>query len=92
MSEFHGDLLIGGSTLRKLHGELEVEQPLSGSRNWSFVGRLDVPNQQAKGLQLERQYLLKLSDGREGLIQLISLTPLEEGLLAKFRPCARRSS
>ena len=90
MSEFQGDLLIGGSTLRSLRGELEDERPLSGSQDWSFVGRLDVPNRQASSLQLERQYLLKLSDGREGLIQLISLTPLANGLLARFRPCLRR--
>jgi hypothetical protein len=85
MHAFDGDLLIGGMALRDLHGELEQEQA-SDLRDWLFAGRVHVPPHQGKQLELERRYLLKLKDGREGLVELTRLSAGDGDLIADFRP------
>jgi hypothetical protein len=90
MHAFDGDLLIGGVSLRDLHGELEQQEQASDSRDWLLAGQMHVPPDQGKQLELERQYLLKLKDGREGLVELTRLWPGDGELLADFRPRTAR--
>jgi hypothetical protein len=90
MHAFHrGELLIGGMALRHLHGELEREEPTTNSTNWLLSGKLHVPAREGTQLELERQYLLRIEDGREGLVELTSLAPANNDMEASFRPRAR---
>jgi hypothetical protein len=82
----HGELLIGGMALRHLHGELEQEEPLTDSSCWRLAGKLRVSPQHQNQLELQRQYLLKIDDGREGLVELTSVTQSDNALEADFRP------
>jgi hypothetical protein len=82
----HGELLIGGMALRHLHGELEQEEPLTDSSCWRLAGKLRVSPQHQSQLELQRQYLLKIDDGREGLVELTSVTQSDDALEADFRP------
>jgi hypothetical protein len=83
-----GELLIGGMALRQLHGELEREEPTRNSSAWLLSGKLRLAAQHGTQLELERQYLLRIDDGREGLVELTSLTDDDGDLLADFRPRA----
>jgi hypothetical protein len=82
----HGELLIGGMALRHLQGELEKEELAVNSSAWLLAGKLRLSSQHGGQLELERQYLLRIDDGREGLVELTSLTSSESDLLADFRP------
>jgi hypothetical protein len=86
----HGELLIGGMALRHLQGELERMEPATNSTAWLLAGKLRLSSQHGGQLELERQYLLRIDDGREGLVELISLRSDESDgdLLADFRPRA----
>jgi hypothetical protein len=84
-----GELLIGGMALRQLQGELESEEPAGNSSAWLLSGKLRVSAQHGSQLELERQYLLRIDDGREGLVELTSLTSTDGNLLADFRPRSR---
>ena len=86
-----GELLIGGMALRQLHGELEREEPTRNSSAWLLSGRLRFSAQHGGQLELERQYLLRIDDGREGLVELTSLTSTDGDLQADFRPRAMKS-
>ena len=86
MHVFEGDLLIGGLALKKLHGELQQEEQVSNSHDWLLAGRMRLSSQQAEKLRLERRYLLMLSDGREGLVELTRLSLADGDLLADFKP------
>ncbi|HTQ39853.1 MAG TPA: hypothetical protein VMJ32_12565 [Pirellulales bacterium] len=81
-----GELLIGGLALRQLHGELDREEPALNSSAWLLSGKLRLSAQHGSQLELERQYLLRIDDGREGLVELTSLTPADGDLEADFRP------
>jgi hypothetical protein len=83
-----GELLIGGMALRQLHGELEREEPARDSSAWLLSGRLRFAAQHGGQLELERQYLLRIDDGREGLVELTSLTSTDGDWQADFRPRA----
>ncbi len=82
----HGELLIGGMALRHLHGELMREEPAANSHSWLLYGQLHVSVNHGSQLELRRQYLLRIDDGREGIVELTSLTPAGGDLLADFRP------
>ncbi len=84
----HGELLIGGMALRQLQGELDREEPARDSSAWLLSGKLRLSSRHGGQLELERQYLLRIDDGREGLVELTSLQPNENDghLLADFRP------
>jgi len=82
----HGELLIGGLALRHVRGELEREEALTDSSCWLLSGKLKVSEQHQDQLELARQYLLRVDDGREGLVELTSVTESDEGLEADFRP------
>jgi hypothetical protein len=84
----HGELLIGGMALRHLQGELEKEEPTRNSSAWLLAGKLRLSSQHGGQLELERQYLLRIDDGREGLVELTSLKDSDGDLLADFRPRA----
>jgi hypothetical protein len=87
MQAFHrGELLIGGMALRQLHGELEREEQTTNCNSWLLSGRLHVSPQDGNQLELERQYLLRVDDGREGLVELTNLQQADGDLLADFRP------
>lgn len=86
MQEFHGELLIGGMTLHHVAGELAEEEPECDSHNWRLAGQLRLPAQLELHLQLDRDYLLQLADGRAGHVVLTRLAPETDHLLAEFRP------
>lgn len=91
MPAFHqGELLIGGMALRHLHGEIEREEPANNSSTWLLSGRLRFSSEDGGRLELQRQYLLRIDDGREGLVELTSMSANDGDLLANFRPRARR--
>jgi len=87
----HGELLIGGMALRQLCGELERQEPAVNSTNWLLSGRLRFPTEHESHLELQRQYLLRMEDGREGLVELTRLAPSNGDLLADFRPRSTRT-
>jgi hypothetical protein len=84
----HGELLIGGMALRHLQGELERLEPAVNSSAWLLAGKLRLSSEHGGQLELQRQYLLRLDDGREGLVELTSLKSSENdgNLLADFQP------
>ena len=84
----HGELLIGGMALRHLQGELEREEPARDSSAWLLAGKLRLSSRHGCQLELERQYLLRIDDGREGIVELTSLKSDDSAgdLLADFRP------
>ena len=87
MPAFHqGELLIGGMALRHLHGEIEREERSASSSTWLLSGRLHFSSDDGGRLELERQYLLRIDDGREGLVELTSMSANDGDLLADFRP------
>ena len=90
MYDSRGDLLIGGMRLRHLQCSVEDEQPTGDSTDWLLAGHLHLTPQYQQQLRLERQYLLQLEDGREGLIEIVEFTPGEEEVLAGFRPLAKK--
>jgi hypothetical protein len=49
-------------------------------------GRLHFSSKDGGQLELERQYLLRIDDGREGLVELTSMSTSEGDLSADFRP------
>jgi hypothetical protein len=90
----HGELLIGGMALRQLQGELDKEEPARDSSAWLLSGKLRFSSRHGGQLELERQYLLRIDDGREGLVELTSLKSEDNDgeLLADFRPKAATQS
>lgn len=70
MSEFHGNLLIGGMTLKNLSGTLD-EDPLSENARWH--GELSIEPQQFELIQPGRPYRLELEDGRAAKIVILQV-------------------
>jgi len=91
MQPFHnGELLIGGMALRHLHGKLEQEEPLTDSKSWRLAGKMTVAREHQHQLEVQRQYLLRVDDGREGIVELTRLQESVEGLEADFHPTQPR--
>jgi hypothetical protein len=85
MREFDGNLLIGGMTLKHLHGELQEEARAQGSRDWLLTGRLSITPHERPLLELHRTYRLELEDGRAGQVILSRIEPVDaEHLLVEF--------
>jgi hypothetical protein len=84
----HGELLIGGMALRHLQGELDRLEPAINSSAWLLAGKLRLSSEHGGQLELQRQYLLRIDDGREGLVELTNLSSSESdgNLLADFQP------
>ena len=68
MQKFHGDLLIGGLAIRHLEGTL-VEGASAQQREWS--GQFQLESSQEEVLEIGRQYLLMLDDGRNAEVMVI---------------------
>jgi hypothetical protein len=65
MSKIHGRLLIGGMTLKDLHGVVELKSDC-GCAEW--CGHLLVEPHLKDFLEPRRPYRLELDDGRSGQI------------------------
>jgi hypothetical protein len=85
MREFHGDLLIGGLAIRHLHGRLE-EGESTGDKRWS--GQFEIEPSQEEVLEIGRQYLLMLEDGRnaEVMVTQVHPEPAEQAVVCEFEP------
>jgi hypothetical protein len=81
-----GELLIGGMALRQLQGKLEQQEQATNSTTWLLSGKLRFSSQHGNHLELARQYLLRIDDGREGLVELTKLTSTDGDLEADFQP------
>jgi hypothetical protein len=91
MREFEGDLLIGGAALRRLHGDLEQEQPQDGSGEWLLSGQLRLSPQDLESVNVNRQYRLELADGRSGQVVFTQFaTQSDQVLIVDFRPMPRK--
>lgn len=87
MARFHGDLLIGGMTLRHLHVDLEQDRRKRGSKDRLLAGRFEVDDGQQGLIQVGRPYRLQLEDGRAGQIIVSEIDPGGEPvLLVRFEP------
>lgn len=87
MHEFLGDLLIGGLTLRHLHGELEREEPQDDSKDWKLAGHLHLPTIQEEMLEVDRPYRLELEDGRAGQVVVSRVAARNNGeVVVDFEP------
>ena len=88
MHAFEGDLLVGGARIRQIHGELEDEQPQSGSSEWVLAGHLHLTPEQSQQVETDRPYRLQLADGRCGqvIVSRIAADGDRNHLLADFLP------
>lgn len=87
MHEFYGDLLIGGTRLRHLHGELETDQRVAGTTDWMLAGRLIVGPPDTELLQSGRPYRLLLEDGRAGQVVVSKMKSQgEDSIVVEFEP------
>jgi hypothetical protein len=88
MHAFEGDLLVGGARIRQIHGELENEEPQSGSTEWSLAGHLHLTVEQSQLVETDRPYRLQLADGRAGQVFFcrIAADGKPNDLLADFLP------
>jgi len=91
MQVFEGDLLVGGARIRHLHGELQDQQPQSGSAEWVLTGQLHLTVEQSQLLETDRPYRLQLADGRAGqvVVRRIAANANPNELLAEFLPKQR---
>jgi hypothetical protein len=87
MSEFDGDLLIGGLRLKQLHGELDQDLPQDGSADRLFAGRFRLEHAQQELLEAGRRYRLHLADGRSGavVVSQIRVQP-DQQMVVEFAP------
>jgi hypothetical protein len=67
MSEFHGNLLIGGMRLKNLSGTLDEVEPGQGG---AWREELAIEPWLNEHLQPGRRYRLELDDGRSGTIAI----------------------
>ena len=87
MRDFDGNLLIGGMTLKHVHGQLEEDEKPKGSHDWLLSGRLNIANPERKLLELERIYRLELDDGRAGQVVVLRILPADdEHVVVEFQP------
>jgi hypothetical protein len=70
MSEIHGRLLIGGMTLKDLHGVVEL---CNDCPTAEWCGHLLVDPSQNEHLEVGRLYRLEMDDGRSGQIVISSV-------------------
>ena len=91
MREFEGDLLIGGATLKHLHGELAQEQAEASSHDWQLSGQVHLSPAEWASIQCNRLYRLDLRDGRSGPVVVTRL--VEQGdqeVVVEFRYVPRK--
>lgn len=91
MHSFEGDLLIGGMTLRRVHGTIEEQEQADGE--WHLAGQLAIDPRHARLLELKRRYRLQLSDGRAAMVVLSHLDHSASNyVLAEFQPAKQRTA
>lgn len=90
MNPKFADLLIGGSRFRQIPCELSQEKRCESSEDWLLSGRMSLPELAPDTIETSRQYLLRLDDGRQGLIELVSLVSIDHHVEADFRPSAKK--
>ncbi len=99
MAELHGNLLIGGMTLKNVLARLAEDSPPPGAK---WRGELLIEPEQTRNLELGRPYRLELEDGRAGKIAITRIDNLDgqlkmqatfDGLsaLEGARPTAQRN-
>lgn len=88
MHEAEGELLIGGDRIKRLHVDLEAEQPQADSAEWTLAGHLHLTPEQSQLLETDRPYRLQLADGRCGqvIVSKIAANGDRKELLADFLP------
>lgn len=87
MSEFHGDLLIGGARIKSLHGELEEEHPAAQSREWLLEGQLHLRPEEWETIGPDRQYRLELDDGRAAQVTITRVvSQSNDEIVVNFEP------
>jgi hypothetical protein len=88
MLAFHGDLLIGGMAVKNLEVVLE-DGSADPSAMW--CGQFTVDPCQQEVLELGRQYLLMLDDGRNREVVLTDIQAAndEESVVCEFDDCVR---
>ena len=86
MHTFHGDLLIGGMAIKNLDGVLE-EGTCDHPEPWH--GQFETSQQYSSALELGRQYLLILDDGRNREVMLTEIgeAPQEDSVICEFAAC-----
>jgi hypothetical protein len=85
MTEFHGDLLIGGLAVKDVDGMLASDS-LEAAESW--VGRFAIDPCQQEVLETGRQYLLILDDGRNREVMLTEIHADDEGsVVCEFQDC-----
>ena len=82
MSTFHGDLLLGGAALRDLDGKLELI-PSDDTEHWT--GEFSVDPDATSLLEIGRQYLLILDDGRAEKVVVTKIEDDSAQQAAKIR-------
>ena len=88
MRSFHGNLLIGGLAVKNLDGMLE-ESANGDTPIWS--GQFTVDPCQRDVLEVGRQYLLILDDGRNREVVLTDMNAEQEDrpVVCAFEDCCR---
>jgi hypothetical protein len=86
MHEFYGDLLLGGSRLQHVHGELDQDEVLAGTQDRMLTGRLTISTPHEGLLESGRQYRLQLEDGRAGQVVVSRIESQADTLLVEFEP------
>jgi hypothetical protein len=88
MQTFEGDLLIGGGRIRRIHVDLEAQQPDGDSHEWVLAGHLHLTAEQCQFVETDRPYRLMLADGRAGqvIVSRIAADGKPDDLLAAFQP------
>ena len=86
MHSFHGDLLIGGLAIKNLDGEIDGDETSSQQAAWE--GQFKVDPCQTEVLELGRQYLLILDDGRNREVMLTEIDEqADDAVVCRFEAC-----
>lgn len=81
--QFHGDLLIGGMSLKDLDGDVDED---TSEHPGSFSGRFTIEADRQDVLETGRPYRLMLDDGRAGQVIVSRIEPTNDNhqLLVEF--------
>ena len=72
MTDFHGDLLLGGARLRELDGDI-AQDAIGADESWH--GEFRISDDRLAFVELGRDYLLVLADGRGKHVVLTDVRP-----------------
>jgi hypothetical protein len=94
MHTFHGDLLIGGMAILNVNGLFEQSSVLADSPSPEWSGQFTIDRCQQDDLELGRQYLLLLDDGRNREVMLTDIHPVDDdeaSVICEFADCRCRT-